>query len=92
MRYLAEVHIGDTVTVRMRLMGRSARRIHYMNFMVNETQQALASTMEVLATHADLVARRSSPIPADIAARLDELLAQHKTLAWAVPLSGAIQL
>jgi acyl-CoA thioester hydrolase len=89
-RYLAEVHIGDTVAVQMRMLARSAKRIHYMNFMVNETQNVLASTMEVLATHADLNARRSSAFPPDIAAQIDEMIAQHRALTWDAPLCGAI--
>ncbi len=90
-RYLAEVHIGDTVVVRMRMLERSAKRIHYVNFMVNETHRVLASAMEVLVTHADLEARRTSPFPTDIAAQIDALIAQHSALGWDAPLCGAIK-
>jgi acyl-CoA thioester hydrolase len=90
-RYLAEVKIGDTVSVRMRMLDRSPKRIHYMNFMVNETQNVLASTMEALTTHADLNARRSSPFPPPIAARIDAIIAEHRALTWEAPLCGAIK-
>ena len=90
-RYLAEVHIGDTVAVKMRMIERSAKRIHYIDFMVNETQNVLASTMEVLVTHADLQARRSAAFPPDIAAKIDAMIAQHNALEWDAPVSGAIK-
>jgi acyl-CoA thioester hydrolase len=89
-RYLAEVHVGDTLALTARMLNRSAKRIHYVNFMINETQGVLASTMEVLASHADLEARRTSPFPPEIAAHIDTMLVQHRGLAWEVPLCGAI--
>jgi acyl-CoA thioester hydrolase len=90
-RYLAEVNIGDTVSVRMRMLDRSPKRLHYMNFMINETKNVLASTMECLTTHADLNARRSSPFPSDIAAQIDSFITEHRALTWEAPLCGAIK-
>ncbi|NWF67555.1 MAG: hypothetical protein HXY40_00575 [Chloroflexi bacterium] len=91
MRYLAEVHVGDTVTVRMRMIARGAKKLHYINYMVNETQGVLASTMEVLAAHADLLRRRTSPYPPEIAAQIDAMIAQHAALDWEAHLCGVIR-
>src|SRR5689334_19023002 len=40
LHYLNEVHIGDTIAVYLRFTGRSAKRMHYLMFMVNETRQS----------------------------------------------------
>jgi len=88
--YLAEVHVGETVAVRTRLLGYSPKRVHFMHFMVNESTNKLAATMEVLGAHADLIARRTSPFPAPIVAQLEEMLQRDAVLAWDAPLCGVI--
>ena len=90
MRFLAEVRVGQTVTLHSRVVGRSEKRIHFMHFMVDESGENVASTMEVLATHVDLDIRRSMPFPEDIAAAIDETLSRHDALSWAAPTCGAI--
>lgn len=89
--YLAEVRVGESVTLHGRILGRSAKRVHFMLFMVNETTGVLAATLEVLGSHADMRIRRTSPYPPDISARLDELLAEHSALDWDAPICGIIQ-
>jgi len=90
-RYLAEVRVGQSVAIHTRLLGRSAKRLHIMHFMVNESQGTLASTLEMLGGHMDLTVRRMAPFPPDIAGRLDALLAHHATLDWEAPVCGVIQ-
>lgn len=89
--YLSEVGIGDALAFRARLVGRSAKRLHYLLFMVNETRGALASTLEVLNTHVDRGTRRTTPYPASIAARMDAMLAAHDRLGWPAPVCGALR-
>jgi acyl-CoA thioesterase FadM len=89
--YRAEVHQNDHLTIRGRLLGRSAKRVHFMLFMVNESQQKLAATLESLGSHADLSQRRTSPFPPTIAANIDALLADHSHLDWQAPVSGVIK-
>lgn len=88
--YRAEVHAGQTVAIRSRILGLSAKRLHMMHFMINETAGVLASTLEVLGSHADLVKRRTSPFPPHIAANIEANLAQHRQLAWPAPVCGII--
>lgn len=90
-RYLAEVRVGETVTVRTRLLGRSKKRIHFMHFMINETTRLLASSMEILGTHANMKIRRTSPFPPGLSTRLDAKLAQDQRLDWETPVCGIIQ-
>jgi acyl-CoA thioester hydrolase len=89
--YLAEVRLGETVAIYCRMVARSAKRIHMMYFMVNETTGKLAATLEGLGSHADLTVRRTSPYPPELAARIDALIAEQDALGWDVPISGAIQ-
>jgi len=89
--YLREVHIGDTVAVYARILGRTAKRIHYMMFMVNETRDELASLFECVNSFADLTERRTAPYPPEIATAIDDLLAQHQALDWEAPVSGVMR-
>ncbi len=88
--YLNEVHIGDNVTIYARLLNRSAKRLHYMMFMVNESRQLLASTFECVNSYADLTVRRTAPYPEAIAAQLDAILSSHQKLTWDAPISGVM--
>ncbi len=89
--YWREVRLDETVSIYSRILGRSAKRIHMMYFMVNETNQTLACTLEGLGSHADLNIRRTSPYPAHIAGNIDVMLAEHQQLDWSAPVCGAIQ-
>lgn len=89
-QYLAELHAGETVAVHTRLLGRSAKRIHFMHFLINETAGKLAATLENLGTHADMQLRRSAEVPPDIAAKMDATLEQHLQLTWEAPVCGVI--
>lgn len=88
--YLNEVLVGDTVAVYVRLLDRSAKRIHYMMFMVNETRGTLASIFECVNSFADLTVRRTAPFPGEIAQRIDALLAEHAAPGWDAPVCGVM--
>ena len=90
-QYLAEVQPGQQVSVRTRLLGRSSKRIHLMHFLINETLNKLAATLESLGTHADMKLRRSAEIPPDIAEKMDTTIEKHSKLAWAAPVCGVLQ-
>ncbi|MDX1995984.1 MAG: thioesterase family protein [bacterium] len=88
--YLNEVHIGDTVAVYYRLVARSAKRLHYMMFMVNETRGKLAAVFECVNSFADLTVRRTAPYPPEISERIDAIMAEHAVLDWPAPMCGII--
>lgn len=89
-RYLAEVHIGKHVTVRSRVLGRSAKRFHLMHFMVIDDADRLAATAEFLGTYIDMTVRRSAPLPPTITEAFDRLLAEHSRVGWDAPACGAM--
>ena len=88
--YLSEVMVGDTIAVYARLLDRSAKRIHYMMFMVNETRSALASIFECVNSFADLTVRRTAPYPDEISQRIDAVLAEQSRLPWDAPECGVM--
>lgn len=88
--YLSEVMVGDTIAVYTRLLDRSAKRIHYMMFMVNETRGTLASIFECVNSFADLTVRRTAPYPDEISQRIDAVLAEHSQLPWDAPECGVM--
>jgi len=90
LHYLKEVRIGDQVTIYPRLVARSAKRIHYLLFMVNETQETLASIFECVNSFADLTMRRTAPYPPAIAAQIDTILLPHQQLTWPAPICGVM--
>jgi len=91
-QYFAEVRVDQTVAVHTRLIGRSDKRFHFMNFMTNETTAQLAATFEALITHADLKTRRSAPMPERIAKNFDAALAENEKLSWEAPVCGVMRL
>jgi acyl-CoA thioester hydrolase len=90
-QYLAEVHSGQQVAVRTRLLARSSKRIHLIHFLVNESLNQLAATLESLGTHADMRQRRSASMPPEIAALMDRTLESHSRLSWEAPVCGVIR-
>ena len=89
-QYMAEVHVGETVIVRTRVLGKSAKRLHFMHFMVNETTGKLASTFEVLGSFVDMKTRRTAPFTDEFAAMIQKRIDEQASIAWDAPISGVI--
>jgi acyl-CoA thioester hydrolase len=89
--FLAEVHVGDDVTIHGRIIGRSAIRLHNKYWMVNETKGKIAATSEALMANADLDARRMTPYPEDVAEKLDAAIDRFEMMGWDPRISGAIR-
>lgn len=88
--YVNEVMVGDIVTVHARILGRSAKRMHYLFFMVNRTRDKLAAVFECVNSFADMRTRRTAPWPPDVAAKIDALIEEHSALDWDAPTSGGM--
>jgi acyl-CoA thioester hydrolase len=89
-RYLSEVRVGQSITVRTRALGRSSKRFHFMHFMLKDEGDILAATTELVGTHVDMTIRRSSPLPAQISAGFDAVLTEHQQLDWPAPICGSM--
>ena len=79
-RYHAELAEGDRYRILARLVGHSAKKLHYLLAMEHLDREVLAATHEELALHVDLAARRSSPLPADALAAVEALEAAQARL------------
>jgi acyl-CoA thioester hydrolase len=88
--YLAELHVGDRVSVHTRYVARSGKRYQGLLFVVNLSRPAVACVLEFVSTGANLASRRAEDFAPQVAARLDALIATHAKLPWPAPLSGAI--
>jgi acyl-CoA thioester hydrolase len=62
-RYHAELAEGERYRILARLVGHSAKKLHYLLVMEHLERGVVAATHEELALHVDLAARRSSPLP-----------------------------
>jgi acyl-CoA thioester hydrolase len=89
--YLSEVLIGDRVAVYARIVGRSAKRFHYLMFLVDETRGTLASIFECVNAYVDMTLRKTAPYPPEIAATIDAAVAASEALDWPAPICGAMQ-
>lgn len=90
-QFLSEVMPGEQVAVYVRYVAQSAKRLHYVMFLVNESRGRLAATLECLNAFADLKVRRTAPWPAEAAARIAAGVEASHRLDWPAPLCGAMQ-
>jgi acyl-CoA thioester hydrolase len=88
--YRSEIHAGDRVSTYNRVLGRSDRRFHGVYFVVNDSSDRLAATLEYVTAGIDMELRRMAPFPEDLASGLDVLIEKHRTLTWTPPVSGAM--
>lgn len=91
LRYFAEIHIGDEISVYVRVVGLSAKRQHLIGFLVNDTRDQLSATVEVIGMNIDMSQRRGAPFPPSAKAKFDALLADHSKLDWDAPLCGVMK-
>ena len=89
--FINEVLAGSQVSVFARMVARSAKMIHYLMFMVNETSGNVAAHFECVNALVDLEARKITAYPAEIGERIDSLLAEQNQFDWAPPVSGALR-
>ena len=87
-RYLAEVRVGETVSLRVRALSQAEKRLHFMVFLIKEGTQVMAATSEIITAHIDMSRRRTSPFPEAISMAIDKTLATHSQLTWPAPVNG----
>lgn len=91
-QYRSEVHAAETVSVRIRLLDGTPRKLHMMLYMVNESRQRVAATLEALGAFADLDARRIVSCPPEMEAGIGGFLEQCRSLGWQSETCGCIRL
>ena len=90
--YVHELRTGDRMSVRVRLLGRSAKAAHAQVFVLDDTHQELSCVFEEILLCVRLDPRGAEPWPDDIAASLDAAIAEHATLPFEASTSGCLAL
>jgi len=90
-RYLAELLENDKVSVYIRLVELSPKRAYFIGFLVNDSREELAATVEVVMMNVDIARRRGRPFPPAAKEKLDHLLARHSSLLWSAPVCGVMR-
>jgi acyl-CoA thioester hydrolase len=85
-----ELHVGDVVEMYLRITGLSERYAQGIVFLQDAQVGHVACAIEFLSTSVDLDARRVTPLPPEVRARLAALYAAHDALDWPAPRSGSI--
>ncbi len=91
-RYLAEARLGERLSVHHRLLGRTAKTVHLMSYLVDDTTDAVASTIEIVTVMVDLDTRRAVPLADPELGPIDTRLAADAALAWDPGLGGTLGL
>ena len=89
--YLHEVMAGDRLAILARLVARSAKRMQYLMFMVDETRGTLAAIFECINGFTDLKLRKTAAFPPEIAARIEAAVSAGAALDWPPPVCGAMR-
>jgi acyl-CoA thioester hydrolase len=76
-RYLSEVRVGQSITIRSRVLGHSSKLLHALHIMTKDDGDVLAATGEFIGAHVDMRIRRTSFFPSHILKSLDLLMEVH---------------
>ena len=89
--YQRELHDGDLLEFRTKLIGFDAKRVHYIQTMYRVADGALSATAEWIILHVDMKSRRTAPIPETIQTRLRDLQSRQRDLPVPPEAGRAIQ-
>ncbi|ROR89965.1 acyl-CoA thioester hydrolase [Nocardioides aurantiacus] len=90
--YVAELLTGDTVSVRVLLVGRSERALHLVVYLLDDTHEQISCIVEEICLHMDMSTRTTSPWPEEVASQIDARVAEHQALSVEPTLSGSMSL
>lgn len=80
-RYLAEVHAGETLTVTTQVLRGEGKKMHLFQRLMRETGE-LAATVESLLLHVNLETRRTSLPSAEVVSKLADYAKAHAKMPW----------
>jgi len=79
-RYEREVLVGEMVSVVTQIVAADDKRLHIAHEMFRLKDRLRAATQELMFLHVDLNARRVTPFPPDLKARVHAAAAAHAAL------------
>jgi acyl-CoA thioester hydrolase len=80
-RYLREIHLSDPVRVSVLLVAADGKRLHIFEELRHATEGWLSATSETMTLNIDMAARKVTPFPPDISARIQAVAGAHKLIA-----------
>ena len=81
--YARELRQGDAFEVMTQLIDADRKRLHIFHTMMRTASNELSATMEVMGLHVDMTGPHSAPLPDGVFAKVEALLAEHRT--WPKP-------
>jgi len=90
LHYRSEILVGDRVSTFNRILHGNAKRFHGMYFIVNDSRDALACTLEYMTAGVDLRSRRTALFPHQIQQGIELLIEKHRLLQWTAPVCGTM--
>jgi acyl-CoA thioester hydrolase len=90
LHFRAELHVGDQVSAYNRILNMHHKRFHGMYFIINDTREQLACTIEYVTACVDLQSRRTMAFPEPLYQGLIQVMHRHQSLGWTAPECGAI--
>ncbi|MCY4464716.1 MAG: thioesterase family protein [Chloroflexi bacterium] len=90
-RYQAEILLDEQVSVYIRLLELTQKRGYFMGFIINDSREQLACTVELVQMNVDISQRRGAPYPPAGWAALQALHARHAALDWQAPVCGVMR-
>lgn len=78
--YDRELKQSDPLRFTTRLLDFDHKRLHYFHCMYHASEDFLAATTELLATHVNRATRRSEPMPEAVIGRLQEIMEMQRAL------------
>jgi acyl-CoA thioester hydrolase len=78
--YSRETKLGDLLRIENRLVEADAKRLHFFQRMTSAASGDQVATAELAALHVAMAGPKSAPFPAEVAARIAAMLAEHRAL------------
>jgi len=80
--YVGEVLEGTNLRYTVRVLDCDPKRVHAYFEMFNADENYLSATSEQMLAHVDMETRRTAPMPDDMQARIQAMMAAQKDLPW----------
>jgi acyl-CoA thioester hydrolase len=80
LRYLRELHAGAPTRVTFQLLDFDSKRVHFFEQLFHAVEGWVSATSENMVLHVDMVKKKTTPFPPDIAASLGRMKAAHGRL------------
>jgi acyl-CoA thioester hydrolase len=80
LRYLRELHAGDSVRVTFQLLDFDRKRLHTFEQLFHAEHGWVAATSENMSLHVDMAERKTAEFPAEVTRRLAQMKASHSRL------------